>query len=75
MFYLVLSENEVLVLRVGQDIIQEASESNDELSHKTSNQEDTVFTAIGISDIIDLNLRIIFNKISSSNDLSLDFVK
>ena len=45
-------EVEILVLRISQNIVQEAGESNDELTHKTSNHIDTVLFGLGVTNIV-----------------------
>jgi hypothetical protein len=45
-------EVEILVLRIGQNVVQEAGEGYDQLAHETSNHVDTVFLGVGVTDIV-----------------------
>jgi hypothetical protein len=45
-------EVEILVLRISQNIVQEACESDDQLTHETSNHIDTVLFGLGVTDIV-----------------------
>jgi hypothetical protein len=45
---------EVLVLGVGKNVIEKASESNYQLSSQTTNHKDTILLGLWISDIVDL---------------------
>lgn len=45
-------EVEILVLRISQNVVQEAGESNDQLAHETSNHIDTVLFGLGVTDIV-----------------------
>lgn len=45
-------EVEILVLRISQNIVQEAGESNDQLAHETSNHIYTVLFGVRVTDIV-----------------------
>ena len=68
----ILSELEILVLWIGQDVIQETSEGYDELTNKTSDQENAVLLSMGISYIVDLNLWVVVLVSSCANNLVLN---
>ena len=53
------SEYEVLILWVSKDVVQQASEGNNEFSNETTNQEYTVFLGMRVSYIVDSNLWVI----------------
>ena len=68
----ILSELEILVLWIGQDVIQETSEGYDKLTNETSNQENAVLLSMGISYIIDLNLWVVVLVSCCANNLVLN---
>ena len=47
-------EVEVLVLGVGQYVVQEACEGDDQLAHETSDHVDTVLLGVGVADVVNL---------------------
>jgi hypothetical protein len=68
----ILSELEILVLWIGQDVIQQTSEGYDELTNETSYQENAVLLSMGISYIVDLNLWGVVLVSRCANDLVLN---
>ena len=70
------SEVEVLVLRVGKNVIQETGESDNQLSHQTSNHIDTVLFGFRVTDIVDFGSgRVELILSGSSNSCGSYFLK
>ena len=56
-------ELEVLVLWVRENVIEQTSEGDDQLSDKPSDQEDSVLSPMRVSHVINFHLRIVLLKI------------
>ena len=62
-------EGKVLILRVRQDIVQQACECDDQLSNHATNHVDTVLLRLRIADIVDFGfarIELILNSCSDS---------
>ena len=58
-FNLVCMEHKVLILGIGQDVIQKTGESNNKLPDEPSNQEKSILLALWIKNIVNPVLRIV----------------
>lgn len=68
------AEREVLILGVCKDVIEQASESDDQLTNKTSNYEDTVSLGVWLSDVMDLGrsgVEVFVGRLSKSSHMDL----
>lgn len=68
------TEGEVLILGVCKDVIEQASESDDKLTNKTSNYEDTVSLGVWLSDVMDLGrswVEVFMGGLSKSRHMDL----
>ena len=70
---LLVRELEILILGVGQDVVQETGESDQEFSHKSTDQENTVLISDFLSNVVNfVNLRTEFLLFTHCNDLVLN---
>jgi hypothetical protein len=49
-------ELEAGVLRVGQDVVEQACKGNDQFTNKATNNEDAILLGIGVTNVVDLRV-------------------